>query len=157
MRPLSIVAATALGLALASSLAAAQPLQPGTIVGASPRPKSYQLKLNDVASLRAVNGAQAMIQFTNFAGGASYRFRYLPPGGGGEQRGGGTVRESYERVKRPDGSTRTVYRPDHNVKVVAGDISFPWSAGSATMGWIYLIPQKVQVEILGPTAFDRPW
>jgi hypothetical protein len=145
-----------IGAALATSVAVAQSPRPKPVYKMGPTPKSYQMKLDAVALLQATNGARALLQFTNFAGGASYRYRYLPPGGGTEQRGGGKVWETSEPVKMPDGSTRTRYRPDH-CQVVVGDISFPWSAGSPTMGWIYVVPQRVRVEILGATAFDRPW
>jgi hypothetical protein len=154
-RNFSVVVAAMVWMLNATLLLAAPQTLPR--IAPAEQAKSYKLMLNEVAYLQASDGGKALIQFTNFATGGTYRWRYLPPKAAGEQRGTGDVRESLQRFREPDGNFTVKPLPDHHVKVLAGGVTCTWSARNPQSCWIYVFPSKAKVEVLPEKEFERSW
>jgi hypothetical protein len=118
--------------------------------------KSLSVTTSDVVFVQTRSHGAAVVQFTHFdMEGASYRWRYRPSSGQKVLSGTGRVTESFERERMPDGSYRVSPRSDHATLVKAGEISFEWSAGDKTKGWVYYDPDRATVRLLPVEAFDK--
>ena len=105
--------------------------------------------------LRNEAGAAVVEITAQIAGGASYRWRFQPAGGGAELRGEGKVFERYEgAAKMPDGSVR-LKDMGSQLDIQAGPFRIPWSSGDPNFGWIYLDRDALGAQIVNDQKFDE--
>jgi hypothetical protein len=125
--------------------------------------ETLTITTNDVIFIKAKSGAVAVVQFTAIGPftnsgplTASYRWRCCSAPSQPVKSGTGLTCENYNRMPSGDGRGYNVTpKADHDPFVHAGAIKVMWSYGTESSGYLYYYPNRAEVQVLGPDAFNK--
>ena len=119
--------------------------------------QAIELKEKEMLLLKSDKGI-ALLDFLDFADEESvstYRWRFLPSGGGEEERGSGEVFERYTRRQRCGSSDQVIVKGNGSQTALqVGTFSLQWSYASFSTGWLYVDKIETKTSLLPDIEFE---